>query len=157
MRIAILNKDRCQPRRCSKECEKYCPRVRTGDETIVFGESGKPAISEELCVGCGICINKCPFKAIMIIGLPETLEEPTHRYGSNGFVLFGLPVPRVGKVTGILGPNGVGKSTSVQILSGALIPNFGQGKVDWDTVLEHYAGTALHDYFKAVVLSLIHI
>lgn len=151
MRIAILNKDRCQPRRCSKECEKYCPRVRTGDETIVFEEDGKPVISEELCVGCGICINKCPFKAIMIIGLPEALKEPTHRYGPNGFALFGLPVPRAGKVTGILGPNGIGKSTSVQILSGTLIPNFGQEKGDWDTVLEHYSGTALYDYFKAVV------
>ncbi|MDI9395847.1 MAG: ribosome biogenesis/translation initiation ATPase RLI [Euryarchaeota archaeon] len=151
MRIAILNKDRCQPRRCSKECEKYCPRVRTGDETIVFEADGKPVISEELCVGCGICINKCPFDAIMIIGLPEALKEPTHRYGPNGFALFGLPVPRAGKVTGILGPNGIGKSTSVQILSGTLVPNFGQGKGDWDTVLEHYAGTALHDYFKDVV------
>jgi ATP-binding cassette subfamily E protein 1 len=151
MRIAILNKDRCQPRRCSKECEKYCPRVRTGDETIVFEEDGKPVISEELCVGCGICINKCPFDAIMIIGLPEALQEPTHRYGPNGFALFGLPVPRVGKVTGVLGPNGIGKSTSIQILSGALVPNFGQGTGDWDTVLEHYAGTALHDYFKDVV------
>lgn len=151
MRIAILNKDRCQPRRCSKECEKYCPRVRTGDETIIFEEDGKPVISEELCVGCGICINKCPFKAIMIIGLPEALTEPTHRYGANGFALFGLPVPRIGKVTGILGPNGIGKSTSVQILSGALIPNFGREKGDWDTVLEHYVGTALYDYFKAVV------
>ncbi len=151
MRIAILNKDRCQPRRCSKECEKYCPRVRTGDETIVFEEDGKPVISEELCVGCGICVNKCPFDAIMIIGLPEALEEPTHRYGPNGFALFGLPVPRVGKVTGLLGPNGIGKSTSVQILSGALVPNFGKGTGDWDSVLEHYAGTALHDYFKDVI------
>ena len=151
MRIAILNKDRCQPRRCSKECEKYCPGVRTGDETIIFGDGGKPLISEELCVGCGICINKCPFKAIMIIGLPEIFQEPAHRYGSNGFVLFGLPVPRVGKVTGILGPNGIGKSTCVQILSGSLIPNFGHEKGDWDTVLENYAGTALYDYFQAVV------
>ncbi|WP_292462849.1 ribosome biogenesis/translation initiation ATPase RLI [Methanolobus sp.] len=151
MRIAILNKDRCQPRRCSHECEKYCPRVRTGDETIVFPEGGgKPVISEELCVGCGICINRCPFDAIMIIGLPEELKEPTHRYGANAFALYGLPVPQVGRVTGILGPNGIGKSTAVQILSGALIPNFGDGVGNWENVLQHYAGTALHDYFSDV-------
>ena len=151
MRIAILNKDRCQPRRCSHECEKYCPRVRTGDETIVFGDDGKAVISEELCVGCGICVNKCPFDAIMIIGLPEALTEPTYRYGANGFALFGLPVPQVGKVTGILGPNGIGKSTAVQILSGTLVPNFGEEKGDWDRVLEYYAGSALYDYFSDVV------
>jgi ATP-binding cassette subfamily E protein 1 len=151
MRIAILNKDRCQPRRCSHECEKYCPRVRTGYETIVFGDDGKAIISEELCVGCGICINKCPFSAIMIIGLPEALDKPTHRYGQNGFALYGLPTPQVGKVTGILGPNGIGKSTSVQILSGALVPNFGEETGDWDTVLDHYAGTGMYDYFKAVI------
>ncbi|WP_440953020.1 ribosome biogenesis/translation initiation ATPase RLI [Methanococcoides sp. FTZ1] len=151
MRIAILNKDRCQPRRCSHECEKYCPRVRTGDETIVFGDDGKAIISEELCVGCGICVNKCPFDAIMIIGLPEALTEPTHRYGPNGFALYGLPTPQVGRVTGILGPNGIGKSTSVQILSGALIPNFGGDNSDWEKVLDHYSGTAMYDYFKNVV------
>jgi ATP-binding cassette subfamily E protein 1 len=152
MRIAILNKDRCQPRRCSQECEKYCPRVRTGDETIVFPEGGgKPLISEELCVGCGICINRCPFDAIMIIGLPEELTEPTHRYGPNAFALYGLPVPQIGRVTGILGPNGIGKSTAVQILSGSLVPNFGEGAGNWETVLQHYAGTALHDYFSDVV------
>ncbi len=27
-------------------------------------------ISEELCIGCGICIKKCPFEAINIINLP---------------------------------------------------------------------------------------
>jgi len=151
MRIAILNKDKCQPRRCSHECEKYCPRVRTGYETIVFGDDGKAIISEELCVGCGICVNKCPFSCIMIIGLPEALDKPTHRYGQNGFALYGLPTPQVGKVTGILGPNGIGKSTSVQILSGALVPNFGEETGDWDTVLEHYAGTGMYDYFKNVI------
>ncbi len=147
-RIAILNKDRCQPRQCSQECAKYCPRVRTGDETIVFGDDGKAIISEELCVGCGICVKKCQFDAIMIIGLPESLTEPVHRYGQNGFALYGLPVPQKGKVTGILGPNGIGKSTSVQILSGTLIPNFGEKTGDWETVLKRYSGTALYDYFK---------
>ena len=151
MRIAILNKDRCQPRRCSHECEKYCPRVRTGDETIVFGDDGKPLVSEELCVGCGICVHKCPFEAIMIIGLPEALTEPTHRYGPNGFALYGLPTPQVGRVTGILGPNGIGKSTAVQILSGNLLPNFSEESGTWDKVLEHYSGTALYDYFSDVV------
>ncbi|MBP2030582.1 ATP-binding cassette subfamily E protein 1 [Methanohalophilus levihalophilus] len=150
MRIAILNRDRCQPRRCSHECEKFCPRVRTGDETIVFGDDGKPIISEEMCVGCGICINKCPFDAIMIIGLPEELDKPTHRYGENGFALYGLPTPEVGRVSGILGPNGIGKSTCVQILSGNMIPNFGEGNTDWDVVLEHFAGTSMYDYFKKV-------
>ena len=151
MRIAILNKDRCQPRRCSHECEKYCPRVRTGDETIVFGEDGKAIISEELCVGCGICVNKCPFGAIMIIGLPEALDKPTHRFGQNVFALYGLPGPQAGRVTGILGPNGIGKSTSVQVLSGALVPNFGEGNSDWQVVLDHYSGTAMYDYFKDVL------
>jgi ATP-binding cassette subfamily E protein 1 len=148
MRIAILNKDKCQPKKCSLECIKYCPRVRTGDETIVLGDDGKPVISEELCVGCGICINKCPFKAIIIIGLPEELEEPTHRYGQNGFVLYGLPMPKKGRVTGLLGPNGIGKSTAVKILSGSLIPNFGRSQSDWEDVLEYYAGSVFYDYFK---------
>jgi ATP-binding cassette subfamily E protein 1 len=125
--------------------------VRTGDETIIFGEDGKPVISEEMCVGCGICVHKCPFEAIMIIGLPEALTEPTHRYGPNGFALYGLPVPQVGKVTGILGPNGIGKSTAVQILSGTLVPNFSEEAGNWEKVLEHYAGTALYDYFSDVI------
>ncbi|MDV0444908.1 Vitamin B12 import ATP-binding protein BtuD [Methanimicrococcus sp. At1] len=149
MRIAVLNKDKCQPRQCSKECYKYCPRVRTGDETILFSEDdGKAVITESLCSGCGICVKKCQFGAIMIIGLPESLEYPTHRYGQNGFALYGLPVPQQGKVTGILGPNGIGKSTAVQILSGALIPNFGEEETSWEKVLSHYSGTALGDYFK---------
>lgn len=157
MRIAVLNKYRCQPRQCSKECFKYCPRVRTGDETITFGEDGKAVISEELCVGCGICVKKCQFDAIMIIGLPESLSEPTHRYGPNGFALYGLPVPQKGKVTGVLGPNGIGKSTAVHILSGTLIPNFGASETSWDHVLQHYAGTSLYDYFELVASGKIKV
>jgi ATP-binding cassette subfamily E protein 1 len=150
MRLAVLDRDRCQPKMCGLQCIKFCPRVRTGDETIIIGEDEKPVISEELCVGCGICVNRCPFGSILIISLPEKLEEATHRYGKNGFALYGLPVPTVGKVTGILGPNGIGKSTAINILSGTLKPNLGRGRIGWEEILEYYAGTALADYLRGV-------
>ncbi|HPJ30625.1 MAG TPA: ribosome biogenesis/translation initiation ATPase RLI [Methanothrix sp.] len=149
MRIAVINRDRCQPRKCARECEYFCPPVRTGDETITFVD-GKPAITENLCVGCGICVRKCPFGAITIINLPDELENPTHRYGKNGFALYGLPVPAAGKVTGLLGANGIGKSTAVAILSGLLAPNLGRG-ASWKEVIESTAGSALGDYLRRVV------
>ena len=86
----------------------------------------------------------------MIISLPEKLEETTHRYGKNGFSLYGLPVPTVGKVTGILGPNGIGKSTAINILSGTLKPNLGRGRIGWEEILEYYSGSVIHDYLLNV-------
>ncbi len=152
MRIAIVHKDRCHARKCGTECILYCPRVRTGDETVVIGPDGKALISEELCVGCGICIKKCPFDAIDIVSLPEELEHPTHRYGKNGFALYGLPIPVEGKVTGILGANGIGKSTAIKILSGQLRPNLGNfdTEVAWEEILKRYTGTELFDYLQTV-------
>lgn len=158
MRIAVLLRDRCQPKRCSMECHKYCPKVRTGDETIVIGEDGKPIISEELCPGCGICVHKCPFEAVKIIGLPEELEEDlVHQFGKNGFRLFRLPCPQEGKVIGLLGPNAIGKTTVINILSGNLIPNLGRfdSKSDWEPVLEHFSGTEIHDYLQKIANNTI--
>jgi len=152
MRIAVVHRDRCHPKKCGNECIIYCPRVRTGDETVVIGEEGKAVVSEELCVGCGICIKKCPFSAIDIVSLPEELLYPTHRYGMNAFALYGLPIPVKGKVTGLLGPNGIGKSTSLQILSGTLRPNLGEldREVPWKEILSHYTGTELFEYLRQV-------
>ncbi len=157
MRLAIVHKDRCHAKKCGKECIVYCPRVRTGDETIIIGESGRAEISEELCVGCGICVKKCPFEALDIIQLPEELDTPVTRYGPNAFVLYGLPQPVAGKVTGLLGPNGIGKSTAVKILSGQLRPNLGifDHEVEWAEILKHYAGTELLDYLKQVASKTI--
>jgi len=151
MRIAVLIKDRCKPKNCSMECIRFCPRVRAGDETIVKGEDGKPVISEELCVGCGICVHKCPFDAIKIIGLAEELKtDLIHQFDQNGFRIFRLPIPKKGSCTGILGPNGIGKTTAIRLLSGQIIPNLGnyKGKSSWDDVLEYYSGTELHEHFS---------
>lgn len=153
MRIAVLLRDRCQPRRCNLECIKYCPPVRTGTETIIIGEDGKPVISEELCVGCGICVHKCPFDAIRIVGLPKELEgEIVHQYGMNGFRLYRLPTPHKGEVMGILGSNGIGKTTVISVLSGETVPNLGdyEREPSWDAVMERYAGTELQNFLREV-------
>ncbi|WP_457613178.1 ribosome biogenesis/translation initiation ATPase RLI [Methanocaldococcus sp.] len=152
MRLAIIDYDRCQPKKCSMECMKYCPGVRMGEKTIEIDENtGKPVISEVLCSGCGICVKRCPFKAISIIGLPEELSEDkiVHSYGQNRFKLFGLVIPRDG-VVGIIGQNGIGKSTVLRILAGELIPNLGKHdkEPNYDDVIKYFRGTELQDYFE---------
>ena len=132
-RIAIVNTDKCKPKRCRQECKKSCPVVRMGKLCIEVTPNDKLAkISEELCIGCGICVKKCPFEAITIINLPSNLnKETTHRYGQNTFKLHRLPTPRPGEVLGLVGTNGIGKSTALKILAGKLKPNLG---LIWNSV-----------------------
>ena len=119
-RIAIVNDDKCKPKRCRQECKKSCPVVRMGKLCIEVTPTDKIAtISEELCIGCGICVRKCPFEAVRIINLPSNLSsQTTHRYSANSFKLHRLPVPRPGCVLGLVGTNGIGKSTALKILAG---------------------------------------
>ena len=120
------------------------------DTIIIDKKTKKPILSEELCSGCGICTNRCPFNAVSIINLPEALEDPIHRYGQNMFELFGLPNIREGSVVGILGPNGIGKSTIIRMLSGELKPNLGKydEEVSWEEIVSYFKGSQLQLYFK---------
>ncbi|KAK9472356.1 P-loop containing nucleoside triphosphate hydrolase protein [Dipodascopsis tothii] len=154
-RIAIINVDKCKPKKCRQECRKACPVVRTGKLCIeVTPESKIAFISETLCIGCGICPKKCPFGAIHIINLPTNLEkEVTHRYSANSFKLHRLPTPRPGQVLGLVGTNGIGKSTALKVLAGKLKPNLGRfdDPPDWEEILRYFRGSELQNFFTKVL------
>ncbi len=159
-RIAIIEEDKCHPDKCGNYlCIRLCPVNREGSDCISRTPvTKKAAIDAQLCTGCGICPQRCPFGAIHIINLPEKLDgPPIHQFGKNSFELFTLPTVKKGSVVGIIGRNGIGKSTAFEILAGNIVPNLG----DYDIVdteknkellkesmLTKYSNSQMGDYFK---------
>ncbi len=153
-RVAVLDKELCQPKKCGLECIKYCPVNKSGADCIILNEEIKKAqIDEDICNGCGICVKVCPFEAITIVNLAtELATDKIHQYGMNSFRLYRLPTPKKGEVVGLLGRNGMGKSTVVNILSGNIKPNLGNytSSPEWDEILKFFAGTELKDHFEKI-------
>jgi len=153
-RVAVLDQDLCQPQKCGLECIKYCPVNKSGAECVTINEESKKAqIDEDICNGCGICVKVCPFDAITIVNLASELAtDKIHQYGINSFRLYKLPTPRKGEVVGLLGRNGMGKSTVVNILSGKLKPNLGryENPPEWNEIFKHYSGTELKQHFQKI-------
>ena len=155
MRIVVLDADKCKPKRCVKECRSSCPVVRSGTEMFEFETPvSQPIIHENFCTGCGVCVKTCRFHALTIINTPERLDQDlTHSFGRNSFHLFRLPVIKSNKVNGLVGQNGIGKSTALKILAGDIIPNFGyhDENPSWERVHDYYKGTDLQNYFQKMI------
>ena len=154
-RIAVIDKDKIKDKKeWFRLISGVCPVNRSGVECVYMTDDGDIGIDEETCIGCGICVKKCPYHAVQVINLPEELtEKPIHRYGDNGFSLYNLPVPIFGKVVGVLGKNGIGKSTAIKVLAGVLDPNLGETSeenVDFEKLLEFFKGTEAQIFFEKV-------
>ncbi|MFH0836190.1 MAG: ribosome biogenesis/translation initiation ATPase RLI [Candidatus Micrarchaeota archaeon] len=152
MRIAVLDKEKCTRKKCGYQCLKVCPGVKMGEDTITVGEDEYPVINEELCTGCGLCVKKCPVDAIRIVNLPAGTGKPTFQYGVNSFRLFGFVLPKPKSVVGVIGVNGIGKTTALQLLRGTIKPNFGRfgEKLDWNEIKKEVRGLEIQNYLQSV-------
>ncbi len=152
-RIAVVRKERCNPIGCGNYlCIRVCPVNREGKDCITKDTNTKVKVDPYLCIGCQICVVKCPFDVFYITNLPDDLcKTPIHQYGINGFKLYSLPTPVFGKVVGILGQNGIGKSTALKILSNMLKPNLGTDKeVEFTEVLKFFKGSEAQRFFEQI-------
>ncbi|MFH0884203.1 MAG: ribosome biogenesis/translation initiation ATPase RLI [Candidatus Micrarchaeota archaeon] len=130
-RVAVMDRDVCIEKRCGYVCAKVCPPNRMGEECIVVEKDGiYPVFSEQLCIGCGLCVKKCPVTCISIINVAQELSDPVFQYGVNTFRLYGLPLPLEGAVS-LIGKNGIGKTSAIKLLSRQVKPNFAVFGKEW--------------------------
>ncbi|MEM0143225.1 MAG: ribosome biogenesis/translation initiation ATPase RLI [Candidatus Parvarchaeum sp.] len=151
MRVAVIKESECEaPDNCNYICAEVCPRVRQGaKETVYAKENGKAAITESLCISCGICVKRCPFDAIRIINLPDEMaKDITFQYGINTFRTFNIATPIENKVVGLIGRNGIGKTTNIKLISNELAPNFGDFKKQYshEEIIKQFRGKDIQPY-----------
>jgi len=150
MRVAVIGREKCTREVCGYQCMKICPGVKMREEVVVVGADGFPVIDEQLCTGCGLCVKRCPVSCIKVINLPTETGKPTFQYGPNTFRLHGFPLPKEKAVVGIIGVNGIGKTTALQLLSGAIKPNFGHfaREASWEELKNEFRGSEIQSYLE---------
>ena len=161
-RLAVIDPNKCKPTKCNHECKLICPVEKQGKECVDIEDIKTAKIVEPNCIGCNMCVQRCPFDAITIVNVPSEIGNfITHRYDKNGFRLYKIPTMKVGQVLGIIGANGSGKTSILNILSGKLIPNFENliGKIKTTDILKKFKGNVLQKYFQQLYnksLKIIH-
>lgn len=133
---------------------KYDPLNRSGKEGFHVTDDGELHIDEHKVMReHRIIQNKIPNDSIEIVELPSASGTEIHKYGKNGFRLFELPIPENGQIVGLLGRNGIGKSTILRILAGELEPNMGNPTTtpSFEKLLEKYSNTRLESHITELV------
>ena len=152
-RTVVIDRDLCKPEKCNFVCISKCPINLSGQKCIFYDQDNKKIIIDEnLCIACGICLKVCSFSAISIVNFPKPLEKPIHRFDFNGFDLYGLPFPIEGKILGILGPNGIGKTSAIRILVKEIKPNFGEIGKEYgiEEIKKIYRGKEIQNYLEKI-------
>jgi ATP-binding cassette subfamily E protein 1 len=150
--VVILDHDKCKVK---SPAWNYLRRIcgACGSECISLQEK-KIVILEEACAACINRASKCPDDAVKIVKVPTNMTtDTTHLYGMNQFKLHGLPQPRPGHVLGLLGTNGIGKSTALKVLANKIKPNLGRlaDPSSWQDIITYYRGSDLQNYFTKLV------
>ena len=171
-KVYLVDYDLCNHHFCGRVCVNKCPitlsnarlnaHQKKKEVPIWFQNSTKKIrIEAEKCLKCGICVNVCPNNAIYVKNLLEEPTEilPTHKYpdiaNMKGFRLYNLPTLISGKVSGLCGPNGIGKTTVLEIIAGKLKPNFGksdltQDQINWASIISNVRESEMRNHFKAI-------
>ena len=168
-KVYLVDYDSCNLRFCGRQCIKKCPitlsnaRLKPNEKKQeipiwVQKSTNQVRINDTSCLKCGVCANVCPPRAIYVKNILEEPNElgPTHKYSNvddkEGFRLYNLPTLISGKVSGLCGPNGIGKTTVLNIISGKLKPNFGNSnlkpnQIQWKDVIKKVKESEMRNHF----------
>lgn len=164
-RLAVVDIERCQPHKCNKECQRICPVERQGIECITIvtdiedikgtnkvKKKSYAKISEITCLPvCNACTKACPYNCIKMVNIPSEVGNfIVHRYGENGFRLYKMPILKQFQILGLLGQNGIGKTTVMQILSNKIKPNFEEFNKSFSSadIISQFKGNEMHKYME---------